>query len=74
MLSNIIKFVKSAVTCESGRDVLSRISLYFGIGKHILYFHIVFMSHALYFLLTTFKLHVLCLAFLLLIALKSKRC
>ena len=47
MLSNIIRFVKSAVTCESGREVLSRISLYFGIGKHILYFHIVFMSHAL---------------------------
>ena len=36
----MIKFVKSAVTCESRRGVLSRKSLYFGVGKHILYFYV----------------------------------
>ena len=71
MLPITIQNVKCPVTCECGRVVLSRKSVYFGISKHILYFHIVFMSHTLYFLPCTFSLHFPCFALLLLIALET---
>ena len=47
MLSITINFLKRALTCECWPVVLSRKSVYFGIGKRILYFYIVFMSHVL---------------------------
>ena len=74
MLSITINFFKSAATCEYGRVVPSLKSVCFGIGKRILYFHIVFLSHTMYFLLGTFKLYFPCFTFLLLVARESKRC
>ena len=61
----------SAVTCEWALVVLSRKAVYFGISKRVLYFHIVFLPHALYFLLFNFTLYFPYFAFLLLIALDT---
>ena len=63
--------ITSAVICECALVVLSRKAVYFGISKRVLHFHIVFMSHALYFLLCTFTLYFPYFAFLLLIALET---
>ena len=61
----------SALTCECVLVVLFRKTVYFGISKRVLYFHIVFLPHALYFLVFTFTLYFPDFAFLLLIALDT---